>query len=322
MKTAVTGATGFVGGALAKRLLEDGHEVALAGRRLEERVPELIEQGGRPAPFDLLEHDSFPAVVEGAEVLFHVAAWVDTSPEHLAEPLNIDAVEGIVRAAAAAGVRRVVHVSTISVYDLVSRSEISEAVPVDPEQVDLYGATKARGELAGFAAAREAGIEFVAVRPSMVYGPGSVPWTLGMFKLVNSGTPALFGAGDGHINPLYIDNLVDGLVAAATAADVDGEAIHLTDGAVTWADYLGHIGAMCGRKPRHLPVFLGRGLALAAEKLPLGLPLTRVRLDIALNPLVLDMAKAKRLLSYEPRVDLEQGMRQSEAWLREIGKLR
>ncbi|TNE87674.1 MAG: NAD-dependent epimerase/dehydratase family protein [Deltaproteobacteria bacterium] len=322
MRTAVTGATGFVGGALSKRLLADGHEVKLGGRRVEERIPELIEAGGVPAHFDLSEPASFEAVCADVDVLFHVAAWVGTSPEELAHPFNATAVGQLVEAAAAAGVKRIVHVSTVGAYDLaVRRDSWTEDVPLSTDQQDLYGATKAEGELLAFATASKHDIELVAIRPAMVYGPGSAPWTVGMFKLVNGGVPALFGGGTGHINPLYIDNLVDGLVLAATVPDAANQAFHLADCAVTWKDFLGYYGRMCDKRPRGLPLVAARVLALASEKLPLGLPLTRARLQVTQNPFVFDTTRAREVLGWQPKIDLDEGMARAESWLREIGRL-
>ncbi|MCO4743379.1 MAG: NAD-dependent epimerase/dehydratase family protein [Proteobacteria bacterium] len=321
-RVAVTGATGFVGGALAERLIADGAQVVLAGRRVAERVPQLVSAGGIPIDFDLTDPTSFGQMLEGVEVLFHVAAWVDTTSESLAEPLNVHAVEAIVKAAATAGVTRVVHVSTVAVYDLTARQEYDETLPICIDQPDVYGSTKARGEELAFATALASGVELTAIRPAMVYGPGSPGWTVGMYKLVSSGTPCIFGAGDGLCYPLYIDNLIDALVAAGTAEGVNGEAIHLADGSATWRAWFEHFGQMCGRQPRSLPMPVARLVAFAAEKLPLGLPLNRMRLAITQNRLRFDTTKAERLLGWTPAVDLEEGMRRSEAWLRSIGRIR
>jgi nucleoside-diphosphate-sugar epimerase len=322
MRAAVTGSTGFVGGALSRRLIDEGHAVVLAGRRVAERIPELVTAGGVPRHFDLGDPTCFPDAFADVDVLFHAAAWVGMDDPSRAEALNIHAVGEVVRAAAAAGVSRVVHVSTVAVYDLAERREHwDESVPRSTDQEDRYGSTKAAGEALAFAVAQEVGIELVSVRPAMVYGPGSAPWTVGMLKLVKGGVPALFGGGKGHINPLYIDNLVDGLLLAATVPEASGEAFHLADCAVTWAEFLGHYGRMCGRAPRGLPMPLARVLALASEKLPLGLPLTRARLSITQNPFVFDTTKARQVLGWTPAVTLTEGMDHAESWLREIGRL-
>ena len=320
-RIAVTGATGFVGGAVARRLCATGADVRVAGRRTAARAADLVEAGAEAVDFDLLDEDSWKQVAEGMDVIIHAAAWVDEADVSMAEPLNVTAVEAMVRAAATAGVRRIVHISTVAVYDLLAHEVFTEDIAPDLDQPDPYGATKARGEARGLALSRQHGVEFVSIRPAMVYGPGSRPWTLGMLKLVSSGTPCVFGRGDGLCYLLFIDNLVDAIIAACAAPEVNGQCIHLADSSLTWNDFLGRYGAMCGRTPRAIPMPAARALAWLAETFPLGLPLDRRRLAITQHRARFDTTRASELLGWSPAIDIDEGMALTEAWLRELGKL-
>ena len=155
----------------------------------------------------------------------------------------------------------------------------------------------------------------------MVYGPGSRPWTLGMLKLVSTGTPCVFGKGEGLCYLLFIDNLVDAIIAACSAPGIDGLSIHLADSSLTWNDFLGRYGSMCGRSPRKLPMPAARVLAWLAEMFPLGLPLDRRRLAITQHRARFDTTRAREVLGWHPTIDIDEGMRLTEAWLRDIGKL-
>lgn len=313
----VTGATGFVGGALAQRLKDLGAEVTGAGRRLDKAEWLGIDM----VRLDLADRLTYPEALAGQEILFHVAAWTGRGGEEDARKANIEAPAAIVRAAAEAGVQRVVFVSTVGAYGLPDRDTITEDTPLQLTQPDVYERTKAMGEGPAIEAAREAGIELVVVRPGMVYGPRSAAWTIGMAKLVGSGTPVLLGKADGNAFPVYIDNLVDGLLLAATMPQAAGETFHLVDAPVTWRRWFGYFADMHGKKARGLPGALAKVLALAAEKLPLGLPLSRRRLAFLGRPLVFDTSKARRVLGWEPAVGIDEGMKRSEAWLREQGRI-
>jgi nucleoside-diphosphate-sugar epimerase len=316
----VTGATGLVGGALAERLAGLGAEVTGAGRRLD-RAEWLEGLGVHLAPMDLTDPTAWGAALEGRQVVFAVAAWTGRDDEDKARRVNVEAPAALVRAAAEAGVVRVVHVSTAGVYGLPAADRVTEDTPVDTAQSATYERSKALGEERVRAAAGEAGIELVVVRPGMVYGPRSRAWTVGMLKLVKNGTPVLLGDSSGNCFPVYIDNLVDGLLLAATVPAAAGEVFHLVDEPVPWERWFGHFGAMCGRKPRRLPGLVAKPLALLAEKLPLGLPLSRSRLAFLSRKLEFPTDRAREVLGWTPGVDLEEGMRRSEAWLREQGRL-
>lgn len=310
----VTGATGFVGGNLARRLLAEGARVRAAVRSVD-KAPE----GCEASAFDLTDPGTFGPAVADVEVVFSVAAWVGLDGGVDGDATNVVSARELVQAAVAAGVQRFVHVSTCGVYGVPARLPITEDTPPDLQQKDRYHVSKALGEQAARAASE--GTELVIVRPGLVYGPGSRGWTAGMLKLVKKGTPVIMGRGDGHAFPVFIDNLVDGLLLAGSVPEAAGRTFHLVDTEVPWADWFGYFGKMCGKKPRRIPLIAARLLARAGEVLPLGLPLDRERLRLMRAPLTFDTSAARDVLGWAPAVSIDEGMRRAEAWLQETGRL-
>ncbi len=316
---AVTGATGFVGGALTRRLLAIGAKVRVVGRGLE-RAQALIDAGATAVVSDLDAFDTFPDAVEGQEVVFHVAAWL-FGDEARAHRLNVDATRALAEACAAAGVRRLVLVSSVAVYGLPGEDHVTEEAPLSLDQRNTYGRTKALGDVAAQEVGEATGLEVVVIRPGMVYGPGSRGWTVGMAKLVKSGAPCVFGAGDGLAFPVFIDNLVDALLLAAVAPDAAGEAFHIADTSLTWKQFMQCYGDMLGKRPRSAPLWVVKALVMVAPALRISLPLDRERLALVQRKLVFDTDKARRLLGWAPAIPLTEGMKRSEAWLRETGRI-
>ena len=195
INVAVTGATGFVGGHLTRRLLTLGARTSAVGRQLH-RAQDLLDAGATPVSFDLRNPETFAAAVEGQQIVFHVAAWLGRGDPSLAHDINVEATEALVAAAVAAGVERFVLVSTVAAYGAPHTDTVVESHPLDVDQSDRYGRTKAQGEIAAHRA-RTGDLELVVVRPAMVFGPGSTGWTKGMLGLVKSGTPGSVRPGPG-----------------------------------------------------------------------------------------------------------------------------
>jgi nucleoside-diphosphate-sugar epimerase len=154
----------------------------------------------------------------------------------------------------------------------------------------------------------------------MIYGPDSSAWTVGMLKLVKKGVPVLFGDG-GLAYPIYIDDLVDMLRLCAAHPGASGEAFNASDASIPWEQFFGYYGRMCGKRPRRVPMTIARVIARLNETFHLGLPLTQDRLAIYVRSLRYPTTKAERLLGFRVQVSIDEGMRRSEAWLRETGRL-
>lgn len=321
----VTGATGFIGGRLAQRLAgEEGAMVTGTGRSLD-KVPFLKEAGVTLLPADLRDEAALRTAVAGQEIVFHTAAWVGGGRMKddlaAATALNVTATETLVRLAQAAGAARLVLVSSIAAYGRPAKTDIDETTPLDTTQPDVYGRTKALGDNRVREVAAEVGLDVVVARPAMVYGPRSMGWTVGLLKLVQRETPVLFGDGAGHAWPVYIDNLIDGLLLTAVHHAAAGEAFNFCDQAVTWRVFFEYYGRMCGKRPRRLPLWMASLLAGVNGLFKLGLPLNQQRLKFLTSQAVYPTDKAQTRLGYRARVSLDEGMAAAESWLHAQGYL-
>ena len=318
----VTGATGFIGGRLAERLArEESARVTGTGRNLD-AVPFVGEAGVTLQKADLLDEDAMRQAMVDQDVVFHVAAWLGRhGSEQHAYKLNVAATALAVQLAVEAGVKRFVQVSSIAAYGHPKQLRVDEDQPLDIEQEVIYGRTKALGELRAFALGKELGLEVTAVRPGLVYGPRAQSWTINMLRLVCNGTPVLFGDGSGHAYPIFIDNLVDGMLLTAVHPQAAGEAYNMCDPVVTFNEWFGFYGRMCSQKPRRIPLWSAHILVILNKLLPLNLPLNRARLRMYSLKADFPSNKAMTQLGYQPRVPIEEGMRITEAWLREAGYL-
>ena len=169
MNVLVTGATGFTGGHLARALAARGDRVRALVRRA---APDLAAAGVELVTGDLERPETLPAALAGVDVVYHVAALYRQAglPEATYRRVNAESAGWIVRAAAKAGVRRVVHCSTVGVHGDIEHPPADETAPLRPG--DVYQITKLEGERLAQLAAAESGVELVVVRPSGIYGPG------------------------------------------------------------------------------------------------------------------------------------------------------
>lgn len=319
----VTGATGFVGGRLAQRLAaEEGAIVTGTGRNLE-KAAFLKESGVNLVQADLADHEKMGQLVQNQDVIFHVAAWLGRRgyAEDLAYKFNVTATESLVKQAATAGVQRFVLVSSIAAYEFPTTRVIDEDTPLDPEQMLVYGRTKAIGEHRATALANELGLALTIVRPALIYGPRADSWTINLVKLVKKGVPVLFGDGSGTAYPVFVDNLVDGMLLTAVHPNAVGQAFNFSDPVITMRQFFDYYGKMCDRKPRSVPFWVAKIALTINNVFNLNLPIDPDRLKRISLKIEYPTTKAEELLGYKTRVSVPEGMRQTEIWLRKVGMI-
>jgi len=318
----VTGASGFIGERLARRLAAEGARVTGTGRTFRDEAG-LRAAGVELVRADLRDPGALEPLCREKRLVFHLAAWLGRGRERGGEAhaVNVEAARTLAATAARLGVQRLVHVSSVAAYGLPHTDEIDETCPLDTGQEDTYGRTKALGELAVREVGARSALSVAVVRPAMVHGPGSQGWTAGMLRLVQRGVPVLFGDGSGHAFPVYVDDVIDLLLLAATSPAAHAEAFNASDAPVTWAQFFERYGRMCGRRPRRIPLPAARLLARANVWFHLGLPLTPYRLRMYVRKLHYPARHAEHLLGWKVRVPFDEGMRRSEEWLRASGKL-
>ncbi len=319
----VTGATGFVGSHLAERLVGEGAEVRVLVRDPQKLLPALRDRVAVMRG-DLRQPDCLAAATSACDVVFHIAAWLgEPNRRDVAYAINVTATRQLAEAARAAHVRRFISTSSIAVYGPVLDGVVDETWP--HSDVYLYSETKARGELAVFAAQTDR-FQVIVIRPAEVYGPRGGAWTTLPVKLAQRGVPMLIGGGHGFAHPVYVHNLVDAYLLAADNEAASGEAFTICDVDVPWREFYGRYATMAGKRARSLPVWLAWCGALGAE---IGAAITRrppaisrAQLGFVTGRCVYSTEKARRLLDWSPRYSLDEGLQQTEQWLREMGMIR
>jgi nucleoside-diphosphate-sugar epimerase len=318
----ITGATGFIGSHLAERLVAEGACVRVLVRDPQKLIPALRDQA-EVARGDLLQPDGFAAATRDCELVFHIAAWLgQPNRREAAYAINVTATQQLAEAARATGARRFISTSSVAVYGPVLNGIVDETWP--HSDVYLYSETKSLGEQAVFAAQTDR-FEVTVIRPSQVYGPRGGSWTTLPVDLAKRGLPSLIGGGHGFAHPVYVANLVDAYLLAAQCDEAIGEAFTICDTDVPWREFYGRYAAMAGKHARSVPVWLARYAAFGAE---LGAKImrrppaySRAMLGFMTGRCVYSTDKARRLLGWSPRFSLDEGLRQTEIWLRETGMI-
>ena len=317
---AVTGAGGFIGLAVCDALSAAGAEPVGVDFSADARDA-VLAAGGRFALADVRDRAAIAAALEGCDGVVHSAALLgDAAGMEAQVEVNVRGTVNVLDAAQAAGVQRVVHVSSVATWGYDFASDIPEdsaARVCGTPYID----TKTASQL--IALRRGAAV----VRPGDVYGPRSVPWTLRPLQALRSGQFFLPGDGSGLLTLVYIDDLVDCLLLALQHPGAGGKAVTAWDGhAVTTRDYFSRYARMLGQDGvRTLPAPLLQAAALGMElraRVTGTTPVvTREALTYISRRAVYPNDAARELLGWEPRVDLDEGMRRTEAWLREEGLL-
>jgi dihydroflavonol-4-reductase len=329
----VTGATGFTGGHLARALAVDGHRVRTLVREprvTSARGPDLFSSAQGTAidvvAGDLRDPAAVSRAVQGVEVVYNIAAIYRQAglPADTYRAVNAVAVGDLVEQAARAGVRRVVHCSTVGVHGDVEHPPASEDAPLRPG--DVYQRTKVEGEERARAAAAQFGIEVTIVRPSGIYGPGDRR-LLKLFRNTIYRFP-LLGRGEIYYHLTYIDDLVKGFrLCGEHPAAANRTYILAGDEVTTLNEVTATIAGVAGVRPQpwHLPVwpFWLAGAACEALCAPLGIepPIYRRRVDFFTKSRAFDITRARTEIGYAPGISLREGVTRTLQWYREHGWL-
>ncbi len=330
--TVITGASGWLGRALVDRLLADGsrqrlrllaHTAAEAQQLatldpVDGKIEVVIGDIGKPDTAARLLH----GVGHDVDVV-HTAGIIHPTTTRQFFDVNTNGTRSITEAALDHGVRRLVHVSSNSPFGTNPKpSDTFRAIePYHPYYG--YGRSKMQGELAVFEAV-ERGLDATIVRPPWFYGPFQPPRQTTFFRLVRAGRFPVVGDGEQRRSMVYIDNLVDGVIAAELTPAATGKGYWVAD---SRAYTVNEIVTTVGRaltdegfsvKPpsMRLPAIAGR-LAELGDRIVQGLGRYQQQLHVLgemNHTIACDISVTRRQLGYEPRVDLYEGMRRSIRW--------
>lgn len=326
MRVALTGATGYTGGRLVAALRARGDSVRALARGASV-TPELCASGVAVVEGELRDPDALRRLVEGVDGVLHVAAVYRTAghPDGYYREINVGGTERLLEAAAQAGVARFVHTSTVGVLGHIERPPADETAPLAPG--DIYQQTKAEAEALALSFGKKRGLAVAVVRPGAIYGPGERR-LLKLFRAIARGRYAVVGSGRAFYHPVFIDDLVAGFLLALDHPAAAGESFIIAGEQYISQDDLAALVARAtgGRVlPFHVPTWplLAAAAVCEAVCVPLGLepPIHRRRVEFWVKSRAFSIAKAKRLLGYAPKVDLEEGIRRTAAWYRDAGWL-
>lgn len=321
----VTGATGFAGGALAKKLVDQGNQV-IALVRETSNIDYLKSIGVALAYGDIVDRAAVIKAADGVDIIYHVAAVYRTAghPDEYYESVNIGGVQNVIDAALEHKVSRTVHCSTIGVHGDIDEIPSNEESPFNPG--DIYQRTKLTGEEL-FAQAMSNGLVGSIFRPGAIYGPGDMR-LLKMFKQIKRGFFPLFGGGKNLYHLSYIDDLTDGIILCGEHPNAIGQRFILcSDEYGTLRELSATIAKKLGVTAPKLappigPLMLAAKLCEALCK-PLGIdpPLHTRRVEFFVKSRAFDNQKARDLIGYQPKVSTAQGVAKTIEWYEANGHL-
>ena len=307
----VTGATGFIGGCLARGLVDDGVRVRALVRPNTD--PGRIPAGVEVATGDLTDPDTLAQTAEGCALVYHVAAITGSRNASIREreAVNVKGAADMVAAAARAGARRFVHVSTCGVYGSRNRFPADEASPMRPDTP--YRISKARAERAVLETARRTGLPVVVARLASIYGPGATKW-LPLCRSIRRNRFRMIGDGRNPLHLGHVFDIVDGLRRCAETPGIEGRCYNLGAAEPVAIGQLvatieRALGVRTTRRPwPAFPFRVTRHVDLALSR-HLGLKLRRLHsYDLFLGARWFEIARARRELGYRPRVASAEGL--------------
>jgi nucleoside-diphosphate-sugar epimerase len=312
----VTGATGFIGNHLAKRLVSRGDTLRCLARPtsdltvLKDLKPTIITA-------DITDKDAIRQALDGVDLVYHCAAIVgEWLSREKARSINIKGTQNLLEASLDAKVKRFIHVSSLAVLGMKNHHN----TPVDaPRQLtgDIYSDTKVESEELVMDFSRKNGLPAVVVRPGFVFGPGDRRFLPRMINLLKEKKFMFLGNGNNIMNISYIDNVIDVLIQAGLSKKAIGQVYNVTNkDKVTMRDFVFMICDIAGLERPHksMPLPLAKFLAsnletfskLAKKKDP---PLlTKARVKVAGLNLDFDISKTINELNYDSKISIREGL--------------
>jgi len=324
----VTGGTGFVGQALVRDLLRTRKTVLLLTRD-SRRVPTDLSREVNIVQGDLGTPQSYDDVLKGCEAVVHCAKADGYDPIARAH-LEIVAGRNLLNSAIRAGVRRFVHLSTISVYGITDYEFADEDSPRKPAD-DHY--TNSKIQIEEEVLQKKDAIEVVVLQPANIYGPAPCWWSHTLINMMRRGKIILVNEGQGVANMVHVADVVHSIILALDGEGIQGECFIISDGKpLTWREYFKRLETIVGHEAliqlnaseakelsrrlmnRSFTARLRRAFGRAILNEPLTFPLTDYAVDKYSCRTTFSTAKAVQQLQYQPVYDIQTGLKTVEEY--------
>lgn len=325
MKVLVTGATGFIGSNLVKRLINEGHEVsALVRSKVHKNISSKVEllEG------DLTNSTILKNITKGKDLIFHLAAGLPyhhlTNEQYWA--VNVRGIENLLNSCVGVKIKRFVYVSTVGIYGSTTQVGVSEISSI--KLTSVYSITKFEGEKIARRFIKEKKMPITIIRPTIGYGPGDTrPGFLNLFRLIKKKIFIPIGDGKNFFHTVYVDNLIEGLILAATKSAAIGEDFIIGDEPCpTMGQILKEIAEVLHSSlpslyiPSNTAIILGKIFDLTGA---VGLPalLNTQRVKFMTENKKFSITKAHKILGYQPKINLKEGITTTYRWYKDNGYL-
>jgi nucleoside-diphosphate-sugar epimerase len=311
MKVLVTGASGFVGQSLIEALKQQEVNIVSVGRQL--RISDIDMY--IPVP-DFSAYGVWQAPLVGCDVVIHLAARVHVMHDLAENPLeeflavNLHGTVSLATAAAKAGVKRFVYVSSIKVNGEFTKNEKFSETDI-PNPQDPYAISKWQAEQALRKIEKETGMEVVVLRPPLIYGAGVKANFASLLKLVYKGLPLPLANINNKRSLIYLGNLVDAIITCAKHPKAAGQTYLVSDGEDTSIAQLVKQIAISLNRPRYVFPFPVSIMRIFAKLMGKTASVNRLT-----QSLVIDSSKIRKELNWQPPFSMTQGLKITADWYR------
>lgn len=329
MKVLLTGGSGFIGGNLAKKLVNKNYNVRALVRN-SSNVDELKKLDAELCYGDLSDNQALANATKGVEVVYHCAALVsDWGKYEDFYEANVQGTKNLLDACVKKKVRKIVYISTTDVvWNYEDHIKLTENASYHKKYKHPYCKTKAEAEKEILSYKNQNKIETTIIRPCLVWGPGDRVVLPKIVDLAINNSLYLFGSGRNLISICYIENVTDAIILAGENHKSNGGIYFINDGLkITFQDYIIELlsSLEIEWKPKKIPYFIAYNIARLLEFLTIisgskkdPLITTYVVAAMGRN-LNYSIDKARSELSYEPKISLHKGLSELSSWVESIG---
>jgi nucleoside-diphosphate-sugar epimerase len=306
MRYLVTGAGGYIGNAIVKRLTKEGHDVV---GMIHNKQSKNLDENVKYVVGDIVDFNSLKNRLENFDIVFHCAAYVkDYGPKKLFYKINYDGIKNIVKILDTNNIKKFIYLGHIN-YESRNKK-------------NFYSITKQMAEQFLINKYKQNGFPVVVIRPGNVYGPNASNWVLRPIRAIKKKRISLIDDGGGIFHHTYIDNLLDALIATVKKPGLIGEIIDITDGDndITWKDYFNDLAiivgenSICKNISKNSAITIGKAMLILNKMFKIEPWITPSAVDVLTNKKSISIKKAIRLLNYYPRIDYTEGINMIRFW--------